>query len=158
MKIPHRILMGTDFSDYAKEALDYAVLLAKHFGAELYLLHVFKEPIYIPRGVKITEPEFSDWIRSLREAEQKSLEALAGEVRRNGVVVHPMLKDGTAFREIPNAVKEVSADLIVLGTHGRTGLDRFMMGSVAERVARRVPCPILLVKPKALAEKDQEQP
>jgi nucleotide-binding universal stress UspA family protein len=72
-------------------------------------------------------------------------------------MVHLILKEGTPFREIPKVVKEVSADLIVLGTHGRTGLDRFMMGSVAERVARRAPCPILLVKPKALAEKDQEK-
>lgn len=157
MKIPHRILMGTDFSDYSKEALDYAVLFAKHFGAELYLLHVLDVPTYIPGVASVTGPDFSELIRSLREGERKRLEALAGEVRQNGVVVHLILKEGTPFREIPKVVKEVSADLIVLGTHGRTGLDRFMMGSVAERVARRAPCPILLVKPKALAEKDQEK-
>jgi nucleotide-binding universal stress UspA family protein len=157
MKIPHRILIGTDFSDYSKEALDYAVLLAEHFGAELYLLHVFDIPTYLPGGIRVTGMEFSEWIRSLREGAQKKLEALAGEVRQKGVVVHPILKEGIPFREIPKAVKEVSADLIVLGTHGRTGLDRFMMGSVAERVARRAPCPIFLVKPKVLAGKDLEK-
>lgn len=156
MNIPCRILMGTDFSDYSKEALDYAVLLAKQFGADLYLLHVFDVPTYIPGLASVDGPEVFEWIRTLREVEQKRLEDLAEEVRQKGVPVHPILKDGAPFREILRAAEDIAADQIVLGTQGRTGLDRLMMGSVAERVARRAPCPIFLVKPKASTVKGQD--
>jgi nucleotide-binding universal stress UspA family protein len=149
VKIPHRILMGTDFSDYSKEALDYAVLLAKQFGADLYLLHAFEVPAYyIPGLGGLGGPDIIEWLRSVKEREQKRLETLAGEVRQKGIEVHPILKEGSPDGEILKAVKEVAADLIILGTHGRSGLDRFMMGSVAERVLRQAPCPILLVRPK----------
>lgn len=156
MDIPRRVLMGTDFSDYSKEALDDAILLAKQFGAELYLLHVFDVPTYIPGVASVSGPEVFEWIRTFREEEQKRLESLAEQVRQRGVAVHPILKEGVPFREILKAAKEISADLIVLGTHGRTGLDRLMMGSVAERVVRRSPCRILLVRPKALIDKGLE--
>ena len=156
MNSPRRILMGTDFSDYSKEALDDAVLLAKQFGADLYLLHVFDVPTYIPGVASVAGPEVFEWIRTFREEERKRLETLAEEFRQRGVMVHPILKEGIPFREIPKAAKEISADLIVLGTHGRTGLDRLMMGSVAERVVRRSPCRILLVRPKTLIEKGME--
>lgn len=149
MKIPRRILVGTDFSDYSKEALDYAVLLAKHFGSELYLVHAFEDPIYIPGVTSLAGPGTIEWVHSFREGERKRLEAQAGEIRPSGVQVHPILKEGAAFREIPKAAEELQADLIVLGTHGRTGLDHLMMGSVAERVAHRAACHVLLVKPKA---------
>jgi len=150
MNIPHRILMGTDFSDYSKEALDYAALLAKQFGADLYLLHAFEVPAYYIPGVGgVGGPDIIEWLRSIREREQKGLETLAEEVRQKGVEVHPILKEGSPVGEILNAVKEIPAEMIVLGTHGRSGLNRFMMGSVAERVLRQAPCPIVLVRPKA---------
>lgn len=149
MNIPRRILVGTDFSDYSKEALDYAVLMAKHFGADLYLVHAFEEPVYIPGVTSLTGPETLEWVHTFREAARKKLEALAGEVRQQGIPVRSTLREGAPFREIPKAAEEVQADLIVLGTHGRTGLDRLMMGSVAERVAHRASCHVFLVKPKA---------
>lgn len=156
MNIPRRILMATDFSDYSREALDDAVLLAKHFGADLYLLHAFEATLYkVPADPSAVRPGAFEWVRALREEEEKRLESLAAEVRRKGVAVHPIFKEGVPFREIPKAALEVTADLIVLGTHGRTGLDRLMMGSVAERVVRRAPCPILLVRPKALTAKEE---
>lgn len=148
MKIPHRILVGTDFSDFSKEALDYAILLAKHFGADLYLVHAFEEPVYIPGVTSLAGPGTVEWVHAFREAERKRLETLAAEARRQGIEVRPILKEGAPFREIPKAAEELKADLIVLGTHGRTGLDRLMMGSVAERVAHRAPCNVFLVKPK----------
>ena len=155
MNIPRRILMGTDFSDCSKEALDYAVLLAKQFGAELYLLHVFDAPAsFIPGVGSVAGPEVFEWIDELRQGERKRLDTLAEEIGQKGVEVHSILKDGTPFREIPKAAKETAADLIVLGTHGRTGFDRFMAGSVAERVVRRSPCPIFLVKSKDLDSKE----
>ena len=153
MKIPGRILIATDFSDCSAEALEYAVLLAKHFGADLYLFHAFEAlPYKVPAEASSVRPGAFEWLRTLKEEEEKRLEQLVGEVHRKGVKVHPIFKEGVPFRKISEAAKEVEADLIVLGTHGRTGLDRLMMGSVAERVVRGAPCPIFLVKPNALIE------
>ena len=147
-----RILIATDFSDYSKEALDHAVYLAKSVNANLYLFHVFEQPLYNPAvssrlGARVID--VMEWIKSMREEDRGRLLRLAHEIGRKGVKVHSILKEGTPFREILKAADKVSADLIVLGTQGRTGLDRFMMGSVAERVARQAPCPVLIVRPKA---------
>jgi nucleotide-binding universal stress UspA family protein len=109
MNIPHRILMGTDFSDYSKEALGYAVLLTKQFGADLYLLHVFEVPVYIP-ALGSAEPE--EWHRAVMEGEKKRLEALRERSAKGGAV-HPNFKEGAPFREILKTAKEVAANLIV---------------------------------------------
>lgn len=149
MKIPSRILIATDFSDCSAEALDYAVFLAKHFGADLYLFHAFEAlPYKMPAEASAARPGAFEWLRMLKEGEEKRLESLVGETRQKGVKASPIFKEGVPFREIPEAAKGMKVDLIVLGTHGRTGLDRLMMGSVAERVIRTAPCPVLLVKAK----------
>ena len=150
MNIPHRILMGTDFSDYSKEAYDYAVLLAKQFGAELFLLHALEMPAFFVPGMgRAAGPDVVKWIHALKEEEQKKLQPLEAEARQKGVKVQSILKEGTPAQEILNAAEEIRAELIVLGTHGRTGLERFMIGSVAERVMGQARCPIVLVRPKA---------
>ncbi len=147
-----RILMATDFSDYSKEALDYAVYLAKTIGADLYLLHVYEIPMLVLPGETLSvRTEVYEWLADLKEGAAKSLEAQADKVRRLGVQVHPILKEGRPFREILNIAQEISADLIVLGTHGRTGLPHVLLGSVAERVVRKASCPVFTVRPKALA-------
>lgn len=152
MKVPGRILIATDFSEYSVEALDYAVLLAKNFGADLYLFHAFEAlPYKVPETASTARPGAFEWLRTLKEEEEQKLNSLVGEVGQKGVKAHPIFKEGVPFREISKAAKEVGADLIVLGTHGRTGLERMMMGSVAERVVRGGPCPVFLVRPKALA-------
>lgn len=146
-----QILMATDFSDYSREALDHAVYLALTLGADLHLLHVYEIPLFVPSGETLTvRPEVQRWFVDLKESESKRLEALGDEVRRRGVRVHPILKEGPPFREILKAAEEIPADLIVLGTHGRTGLAHVFLGSVAERVVRRAPCPVVTVRPKAL--------
>ncbi|MFY9269234.1 MAG: universal stress protein [Candidatus Manganitrophaceae bacterium] len=150
MDNPRRILLGTDFSDYSKEALDYALFLAKSFEAELYLFHAFEQPVFMPGVNGRVGPEIITWIQGFKEEGWKKLEALAEKMKKEGVKAHPLLKEGVPYREMLNAAKEVKADLIVLGTHGRSGLDRFMMGSVAERVVRQAPCPVFLVKPAGL--------
>ena len=147
-----RILMATDYSVYSKEALGQAVYLAKKIKAALYLLHVFEPPVYTPavssrigaRNIAIIE-----WIKEMRREEGEKLLLLAKEIGRRGIKVRPILKEGSPFREILKAADDLSADLVVLGTQGRTGLDRFMMGSVAERVARKASCAVLIVKPKS---------
>ena len=154
----HRILMATDFSDYSNEALEYAVHLAGGFGADLYLLHVFEPPFFSPSGVSPgIRPEIRQWIREVKEEEHNKLSKLADQVRHRGPNVHAILKEGTPFLEILKTAGEVPADLIVLGTHGRTGMGHVLMGSVAERVVRKAVCPVFTVKPKALGNKKKEK-
>jgi glycine betaine transporter len=98
-------------------------------------------------------PEIHEWIQEVREAEHENLNKLADRVRHQGPKVHAILKEGTPFLEILHTAGEIPADMIVLGTHGRTGLGHVLMGSVAERVVRKAACPVFTVKPKALAGK-----
>lgn len=148
----HRILMATDFSDYSNEALDYAVYLARGFGADLYLLHVFEPPFFSHTGVSPgVRPEVHQWIKEVKEDEIRQLNDLAEKVRHQGAKVHPVFKEGTTFLEILKTAGEIPSDLIILGTHGRTGLAHVLMGSVAERVVRKAVCPVFTVKPKAFA-------
>lgn len=143
-----RILAATDFSDHSRGALDHAAYLAMSLGAELYLLHVFEPRFYHQDVLRWIGTEAQEWIKSIREDERKRLAGLEKEIGASGVKVRAVFKEGIPFREILKAAGDLSADLIVLGIQGRTGLDRFMMGSVAERVARKAPCPVLIVRPK----------
>ena len=154
----HRMLVATDFSDSSKEALDYAVSLAKSLAADIYLLQVFEPPFYAPRGIPLDAPqEVHQWIRGLQEGEFRKLNELAEDVRRHGVRVHPIQAEGAPFEEILKAAEGVHSDLIVLGTHGRTGLTRMLIGSVAQRVSQKARCPVLTVRPKALSASPEKK-
>lgn len=151
-----RILMATDFSDYSREALDYAVYLAKTVGADLYLLHVYEIHLLMLSGETLSvRPDVYQWVRDLKEDASKSLDAQAAKVRGSGVQVHTILKEGHPFPEILNTAEEISVDLIVLGTHGRTGLPHVLLGSVAERVVRKASCPVFTVRPKTLVSEEK---
>lgn len=154
----HRILMAADFSDYSNEALDYAIYLARGFGADLYLLHVFEPPFFSRTGVTPgVRPEVLQWIKEMKEAEVRQLDDLAEKVRHQGAKVHPVFKEGTPFLEILKTAGEIPSDLIVLGTHGRTGLAHVLMGSVAERVVRKSLCPVFTVRPKSFANAGEKK-
>ena len=145
-----RILMASDFSLYSQEAQDYAVYLARSLGVDLHLLHVFEPSYYSHTGVTSRiHPEVRQWFEEIRKTEQMKLNTLTEEVRSQGVKVHAVFKEGNPFLEILKAAGEIQADLIVMGTHGRTGLAHVLMGSVAERVVRKAPCPVLTVRAKA---------
>ena len=156
----HRILLATDFSDFSNEALDYAVYLARGFGADLHLLHVFEPPFFSHSGVSLNvRPEVHQWIMEVKQEAQEKLGKLAEEVRHHGAKVHPIFKEGTPFLEILKTAGEIPADLIVLGTHGRTGLAHVLMGSVAQRVVQKAACPVFTVKPRAFAgAKEKKSP
>jgi nucleotide-binding universal stress UspA family protein len=148
-----RLVFATDFSAYSGEALEYAVQFALTLGAELYLLHVFERPFFAEPGVSHSiqlRHGVDQWIRDLKAEESQKLEALAKEVRGRGVTVHPLFKEGIPFVEILKTAEEMPADLLVLGTHGRTGLAHVLIGSVAQRVVQRAKCPVLTVRPAAL--------
>jgi nucleotide-binding universal stress UspA family protein len=134
----HTILHPTDFSDRSTHALHLACALARDYGARLIILHVATTPtIAYGEGVVPPDPE------TLFEAERELLERLT--VPDPAVAVERRFEEGDPIADILRVAQESHADLIVMGTHGRTGLSRLLMGSVAEQVVRRASCPVLTV-------------
>ncbi|HZR45661.1 MAG TPA: universal stress protein [Candidatus Manganitrophaceae bacterium] len=140
-----RILVPTDFSDCSVAALDYAVALAKPFNADLILVHVI-EPF--PYNV-IDGLTFVDYGARLASETQALLDRLSKRALKEKLSVATRLTEGIPFREIINMAKREKADLIVIGTHGRTGMTHLITGSVAERVVRLAPCPVVTVRMQA---------
>jgi nucleotide-binding universal stress UspA family protein len=140
-----RILCPTDFSDAAAPAERQAVVLARPLGAELVLLHVASEsPLW-------RETLGTPQVRAVFEAQRKwAADALAERavaLAGQGVSARCLVKVGVPWEEIVRVAADEGADMIVMGTQGRTGLDRLLLGSVTERVVRRAPCPVLTVRP-----------
>lgn len=143
MKLPSVILVPTDFGDAAEKALDYAVELAAPFRAEVVLLHSFEIPLIgFPDGAMVATAELTS--RIVASAQQALDDAVAAR-KDSGVKVSAMLKQGEPWQMVLSAASEVGANLIVMGTHGRRGLPRALLGSVAERVVRTAPIPVLIV-------------
>jgi universal stress protein A len=156
-----RILFPTDFSPYADEAKQYACDLVSQFQAELYLLHVIDD-IYaeVPTfGMGLSFPGFVDNVPKHRaklnaEATKLLSEQVGSEFQESNRVI-TATRFGAPFHEIIKYAQEHSADMIVMGTHGRTGIRHMLIGSVAERVVRKAKCPVLTVRPKAWGEELQ---
>lgn len=140
-----RILVPTDFSEHAQQALAYARALAAAYGARIELLHIIEEaafPAFYALGADAMYGEVPDLEERARAALQRLAdERLAGE---RGVSCH--VRKGRAAGEIAGLAEDGDVDLIVIASHGLTGLERLMMGSVAEKVVRLAPCPIFVVK------------
>jgi nucleotide-binding universal stress UspA family protein len=144
-----KILAATDFSDDSSYALAYAEELARRFSAEILVMHV-DQPL-APVMVSELSPGLDVGAMS-RIAEEQRLLALreldltTARLRDGGLKSRGLLKVGAPFLEIINAAHGEGADLIVLGTHGRSGLAHVLMGSVAERVVRKAHCPVLTIR------------
>lgn len=141
MKIVH----PTDFSSGAEQAREEAIQLAQRLGAELILLHVSVEtPAYGEEliGMGAVQRIYD----AQRKWAQKTLDEQVAAGRDHGVAVRGRISVGSPHAEIVKAAQEEGADLIVMGTHGRSGLDRLLLGSVADRVIRAAPCPVLTVR------------
>jgi nucleotide-binding universal stress UspA family protein len=145
------ILHPTDFSDLADQAFRLACALARDYGAKLLLLHVRPAPI-APSGVMTMEPEPPD----PREFARAQLDRMLPEGL--SVPCERHLRVGNEAEEIARLADEAACDLIVMGTHGRTGLGRMLMGSVAEKVVRQAPCPVLTIKQPAKAARPVAKP
>jgi nucleotide-binding universal stress UspA family protein len=138
--VPRHILVPHDFSDTAEHALAFAIALAEKLGAHITLMHAYEIPAY-PDSVLMT----AELVGSIQRAAQGALEGVAARARRPGVDVRAVLREGRAWSEINATAAETHADLVVMGTHGRHGLARALIGSVAEKVVRTAPCPVLTV-------------
>jgi nucleotide-binding universal stress UspA family protein len=144
-----RICCPIDFSDASRGAMEVAADLARRFGADLVLLHAYPIPGYtFPDGSVVASPKM---MQDLADQAQRHLEEWRVEAER--LVGAPRVTAETAVGEpaveILAAARSRGADLVVMGTHGRTGLQHALMGSIAERVVRRAHCPVLTVRPPA---------
>lgn len=137
------LLVATDFSEPAGRAVERALDVARRYGASLHLVHVWEAPLIV--GGAIAGTEF-DWMTLLEQAARTQLDAVVEGLRAEGVHVTSSLRSGAAWDRIVTLAGEVEADLVVVGTHGRTGLRRAVMGSVAERVVRHSPVAVLTVR------------
>ncbi len=139
------ILVATDFGEPSTRALRVAVDLAKQCGASLTLIHAFDIPLYVGPHIEFTAEELS-WL--VPERISRQLDETLASVQKELPAARAFLKQkGAPWREILAAIDETKADLVVVGTHGRRGVGRAILGSVAEKVVRTSPVPVLTVGP-----------
>lgn len=145
-----QILVPIDFSSQSEAALQYAVDLAKRYGASLHLLHAYQVPSYALPGAYIV-PDKNEMAR-LVNGLKLQLEAAKRDALAEGATsVEATLLPGGAALTILDFARERAFDLIVMGTHGRTGLKHLLIGSTAESVVRTAPCPVFTVRSPAEA-------
>jgi nucleotide-binding universal stress UspA family protein len=146
-----RICCAVDFEAPSRMAMESAADLAKRLEAELTLVHVVAPPPPLPSdAIVVMRGEAGD---ELDEADETLARWRVEAEARSGRPVHAVVVTGDPVEEILRQVHAAGSDLLVLGTHGRTGIARLAIGSVAERVARRSPCPVLLFRDHAAREK-----
>jgi nucleotide-binding universal stress UspA family protein len=143
-----RVLHPSDFSRASTAAFARAVELAKANRAELVLAHVMSMPVPMAGDGYIPPKIWEQMESSSRAYAQKQMDALVVKARKAGVRVKTLLVTGVPHERIVQAARAQKADLVVMGTHGRTGLQRFFLGSVAERVVASAGCPVMTVRGK----------
>jgi nucleotide-binding universal stress UspA family protein len=139
------ILAPVDFSEYSAKALDYVKAFAKQFEANVVLVHVV-EPTVIPDNFGIVPPSYEEVGGALVKAAEERMEHMAGEISSRPGIVRWVVCTGRAPWEIVRVAGETEADLIIITTHGYTGLKHVLMGSTAELIVRHAPCPVLTVR------------
>lgn len=147
-----KIVVATDFSPASEHAVAQSMHLARHTGAELTLVHAGNLPqaeSEVPESVSNTLEEYETLVRESANADKTALEDLRERLNGQGVSVYHALVDGFPDVGICQAAKQLGAELIVTGTHGRTGIKRFLLGSVAERVARMSETSVLVSRNEA---------
>jgi len=149
-----KILYPTDFSDPSGFAFEYACEMAKNFGAELEIVHIIVDEtqivsFYLPQSTSLLLAE------DLEKGAKKQLEDFTAKYSEElaGIKYTTEIIKGVPFVEIIKAAKDKNVDLIVIGTHGRSGIEHVLFGSTAEKVVRKAPCPVFTVRAK---DKDRE--
>jgi nucleotide-binding universal stress UspA family protein len=146
-----RILCPVDFSSCSDQAVRAALDLAERFGATVELLHVMQTTAYVMPLMPMGGPPL-DYLRDLPERLQTQLDHLRDRLTSEYPLITTCLREGVVHATVVGRANELHADLIVIGTHGHTGLTHLLLGSVAERVVRLAPCPVLTVGPRGLAD------
>jgi nucleotide-binding universal stress UspA family protein len=139
------ILLPTDFSQGARAAMDYAISLAQDYKAKLILIYVIQDisiaEWYIPSSISA-----ADLVEDMQKSANREMEKWGAETGTKVKDLEKLIVRGVPFVEIIRTAKEKNADMIVIGTHGRTGIDHMLFGSTAEKVVRKSPCPVLTVR------------
>ncbi|HEY3277784.1 MAG TPA: universal stress protein [Syntrophorhabdaceae bacterium] len=147
---PKRILVPTDFSRFSDNALQYGLDIAAQYGAKVFVIHVLPPKVYSDHTITI---EMVDALKKQRL--EAAAQSLHGEVEKfsgsRNVEVEPIVRSGVAHEEIGRAERDLKADLIVIASHGQTGLMSILVGSVAGKVAQAAACPVLLVRSPGVA-------
>jgi nucleotide-binding universal stress UspA family protein len=147
------ILVPVDFSPHAELALRYATTLARRLGAGVGLVHVVEDPFLTGAWIsEIYVPNVPELLTDLIAGAERHLAVLKESAAAEGVTARTAVITGRPAEAIVEHAEAGGFDLIVMGTHGRTGLAHVMMGSVAERVVRKAPCPVLTVRATDAAE------
>jgi nucleotide-binding universal stress UspA family protein len=137
------ILVAHDLASASEAALDFAVALAKPLGARVTVLHTYEIPPLSAPEVLGMSPE---WFKQIAAGAQEALSKVVDRVKSAGPPVTSELRQGVVWREVDAAVKAHQVDLVVVGSHGRRGLPRALLGSVAEKIVRTAPCPVVVVR------------
>jgi nucleotide-binding universal stress UspA family protein len=140
-----KILFPTDFSEFSNNALKYAISFAREYKAKLIVLHVI-ENIYPYSGFSETAFPIVELYTDVEKYASKEMESLISNNVPKDLPVEQIITRGTPFLEIVNSAREKEVDLIVIATHGRTGLEHVFFGSTAEKVVRKAPCPVLTIR------------
>jgi universal stress protein A len=145
MKTFTKILTAIDFSENSDFAFEYALIMAQKFDAELTIVHVINEPVDL-RGFYVPHISFEQLEKEIEDGAVKMMESFCATRLGGFTNYKTSIIAGIPYDEITRAAEECGASLIVLGTHGRTGLDHLLFGSTAERVVRSASCPVLTVR------------
>jgi universal stress protein A len=140
-----RILVPIDFSEHSKKALQYAIPFAEQFKASIDLLYVVEPTIY-PADFSFGQVGFPNVEDELRERGAEELKSLIAKEIGKRVPAKQVIRTGKAFYEIREYAREESMDLIIIATHGHSGVEHVLFGSTAEKVVRHAPCPVLVVR------------
>jgi nucleotide-binding universal stress UspA family protein len=145
MKPFEKILTAIDFSENSDFAFEYALTLARQFQAELTVMHVINEPVDL-RGFYVPHISFEQLEKEIEEGAEKMMETFCQTKMKDFTKYTSVVVAGIPYEEILRKAEETGTSLIVLGTHGRKGIDHLIFGSTAERVVRSAACPVLTIR------------
>lgn len=142
--ILNHILVPIDFSDNSKKALRYALPLATTFNATISVIYVV-EPAVFPSDFGFGQMSFPDVEKEMYDKAESELRQIVADLNSD-VKISSVIKSGIPFVEVTTYASDENVDLIVLATHGRTGVEHILFGSTAEKIIRKAPCPVLIVR------------
>ncbi len=145
MEMIKKILVPIDFSNYSKKALHYTVSFAQQFNSEIDLVYVI-EPIIYPADLSMGQLVIPQTNLDFQEKAEEELKELAQSEIGDLLNYNIFVRTGKPFMEIIEAAKEIDADLIIIATHGHTGVEHLLFGSTSEKVVRKAPCPVLTLR------------
>ncbi len=141
-----KILCPVDFSQFTQEVIDYAIDIAEKYGSELYVMHVVPNMTYFTPYESFLTPE--NLVVIEKNIQDEVARDFAKLLKNKSVPAKTVIRTGVAFVEIIDYAKSESIELIVMGTHGRSGIEHILIGNVAEKVVRKSPCPVMTIRPK----------